>query len=326
MRTLFLLPLLACAAWSQATPVDCSPGLQTFTSATAGSRINNANSSLPCVSWRVTYDTTGFSVISIQFETSPDGTTWTAVPNNTCSSTVAPPCVIDGANPSTTTGNGTFSIRAYGVNVRVNVTTATGSGTIHARIFGYKGLSASAGTGGGGTTLSSTTGLQYFPWGTTADTNTNTYTIDGNNNVYIWVFETETAMKIGHVVWHVVAGNPGGGGTAFAIYDVNKNLLGQTTPYTSASGSQYVSSAMSAGLTFGPGLFYFAWTADNTTVSWSLTGADTPANQLMNVTAQRTGRCANTSTGTGSSVVFPATCGVITDKTFNALPFVTLEP
>ena len=149
-KTLLLLVLLAGAVFGQATPVDCTPTTQTFTAATTGTAISNANTSTPCVSWRVTYNTSGFSALSMQFETSPDNSSWTAVTNSVCSSSVQPPCVIDGSNPATTTGNQTFAVRAYGRYVRLNVTSVTGSGTITARIYGYKGLSAGLGGGSGG--------------------------------------------------------------------------------------------------------------------------------------------------------------------------------
>jgi hypothetical protein len=152
IKAMPILLLLACSLYGQGTAVDCSPNTTstTFTAATTGASISNPDNGTPCVSWRVTYQSTGFSALSIRFETSPDNSSWTAVTNSICSATVQPPCVIDGSNPSTTTGNATFAVRAYGVFVRLNVTSVTGSGTITARVYGYKGLSANAGGGSGG--------------------------------------------------------------------------------------------------------------------------------------------------------------------------------
>jgi hypothetical protein len=155
-KALPLILFLAGALLGQGTPADCTfpaSGSDSFTSATTGTSYSNSNNFAPCRAFEISYSTTGFSVVSIQFETSPDNSSWTAVPNTVCSSTVQPPCVIDGANPSTTTGNQTFSVKAYGKFVRLNVTTATGSGTISTKMYGYKGLSAKApgGAGGGGT-------------------------------------------------------------------------------------------------------------------------------------------------------------------------------
>ncbi len=160
MRLTILFLFAAGLIFGQSTPVDCTPSSTTFTAATTGAAISNANTATPCVAWRLTYNSTGFSALSIQLETSPDNSSWTAVTNSVCSSTTQPPCVIDGANPSTTTGNATLSVRAYGRYVRVNVTSVTGSGSIVTRLYGYKGLSAAAappggggGGGGGGTTV-----------------------------------------------------------------------------------------------------------------------------------------------------------------------------
>ena len=154
MRTLYALLFFAGLAVAQgATPVDCTPATLTFTSATAQNLTNNnANNVTPCRSWEITYDAPStVSALSLQFETSQDNSSWTAVPNNICSSTQQPPCVIDGSNPSTTTLNQTFSVSAYGKFNRINVTSKTGSGTITVRVYGYKGLSARVrNTGGGG--------------------------------------------------------------------------------------------------------------------------------------------------------------------------------
>jgi hypothetical protein len=147
MRTLILMVLLlfASLAYGQtSTPYDCTFS-QTFTSATASTAFQNTNG--PCASWRVTYYATGFSALSIQIETSPDNSTWTAVTNSICQLSIQPPCVIDGANPTTTTDNATFSVRAYGKFVRVNLTSKTGTGSLTFTAYGYKGLSASAGSG-----------------------------------------------------------------------------------------------------------------------------------------------------------------------------------
>jgi hypothetical protein len=149
-KALPLILILAGLLPGQGTQVDCAPASQTFTTATTGTPISNANTATPCVRWEISYNSSGFSAFSIQIETSPDNITFTAVPNTVCSSTVQPPCVREGANPSTTIGNQFFSVNAYGRFVRLNVTSVTGSGSITARVFGYKGLSASRLSVGGG--------------------------------------------------------------------------------------------------------------------------------------------------------------------------------
>ncbi len=135
-------------AQTTTTPYDCNFTFS-FTGTGAQTGVPNSTASRPCVAWRYTYTTTGFSTVTVQFETSPDNSSWTAIPNTICSSSVQPPCLTDGASP-TTGAQGTAAIRAYGKYVRINVTsvTSTGSGTVV--IFGYKGTTASAATGGGG--------------------------------------------------------------------------------------------------------------------------------------------------------------------------------
>ena len=141
-------PLKVVHAQQTATPYDCL-FTYTFVGATAQVGVPNSSTSKPCVSWRVTYTTTGFTNATVQFETSPDNSVWTAVPNNICSSTVQPPCVNDGANPLTPAAQGTAAIKAYGKYVRINVTGVTGSGSGTVVVYGNKGATASGGGGGG---------------------------------------------------------------------------------------------------------------------------------------------------------------------------------
>lgn len=130
---------------------------ETLTSNTTGTTVANsfAGGQSMSRSFAVEYYSDGITGVSLQFETclrNLDGTlgTCTAVPNSICSSSVQPPCVLDGANPSTTVGYGTFSVSAYAPFVRINVTTFTGTGHIYYRIYGYKGLSAKLSKGGAG--------------------------------------------------------------------------------------------------------------------------------------------------------------------------------
>jgi hypothetical protein len=137
------------AAYSQGTPYDCFSSFA-FTAVSAQTGQSNSSSVAPCVAWRVTYTTTGFSSVTVKFQTSPDNANWSDVTNTICSSTVQPPCVTDGSNPLADGVMGSSSFRAYGKYVRVNVTGATGTGTGQVVVYGYKGTSASANTGGGG--------------------------------------------------------------------------------------------------------------------------------------------------------------------------------
>lgn len=156
LRVLLFSLLTAVVYGQPGTPYDCF-SVYTFSGATSQTGQNNASSAAPCVAWRVTYTSSGFSSVTVQFETSPDNSNWTAVPNSICSSSVQPPCVTDGSNPLAADVMGSASFRAYGKWVRVHVTGVTGTGSGQIVTYGYKGTSAGAGVGGGGS------GGQTFP-------------------------------------------------------------------------------------------------------------------------------------------------------------------
>jgi hypothetical protein len=136
-------------AQATSTPFDCTFSYA-FTGATIQAGQPNSSLSAPCIAWRVTYTTLGFTSATVQFETSPDNVTFTAVPNTICSASVQPPCLTDGANPITPGTQGTAAYRAYGKFVRINVTSVSGTGSGTVVVYGYKGTSASASIGGGG--------------------------------------------------------------------------------------------------------------------------------------------------------------------------------
>jgi parallel beta-helix repeat protein len=132
-----------------ATSFDCF-SVYTFKGATAQAGQDNSSAAAPCVAWRVTYTSSGFSSVTVKFQTSPDNSSWSDVTNSICSSSVQPPCVTDGANPLASGVMGSASFRAYGKFVRVSVTSVTGTGSGQVVTYGYKGTSASASTGSGG--------------------------------------------------------------------------------------------------------------------------------------------------------------------------------
>ncbi len=133
--------------YAQTATPDCS---FTFTFTGAGVQspsVSNLSAigQTPCVAWRLTLSVTATLAATVQFETSPDNSSFTVVPNTICSASVQPPCVTDGASPiGTTLTQGTAAYRAYGAFVRVNVTAITGAGTGSVRVYGYKGTSVSA--------------------------------------------------------------------------------------------------------------------------------------------------------------------------------------
>ena len=127
---------------------DCSFTFH-FTGVATQTAVSNLSGGTPCVNWRLTLSTTGTLSATVTFYTSPDASTWTAVPNTVCSSTVQPPCVLQGANPMVGT-QGMLYAASYGSYVRVVVSSPSGTGTGTVRGYGAKGASANAGIGGGG--------------------------------------------------------------------------------------------------------------------------------------------------------------------------------
>ncbi len=141
-----LLSVLAVSPAIAQTPFDCNFSYH-FTG--TGPQAGQPNAGRACVDWRATFTTTGFSSATVQLETSPDGSTWSAVPDLPCGE---PPCLLDGFNPITPGKQGTAGYRVFAAFVRLNVTAVSGSGSGDVIAYGYRGLSAnSSGTSSDGT-------------------------------------------------------------------------------------------------------------------------------------------------------------------------------
>jgi len=142
---------LLCAALFQVLPLAAQTQDCSFTYPFVGDGTQAGQSNLsgntPCRVWAITFSTdaaTGGTLSStVSFQTSPDNSTWTAVPNTVCSSTVQPPCVLQGANPIVGT-QGMLYTSVYGAYVRIVVTGSSGSGHGTVRAYGVKGASAAA--------------------------------------------------------------------------------------------------------------------------------------------------------------------------------------
>jgi len=124
------------------TPPDCSFTF-TFTGNATQTAVSNLSGNTPCVNWRITFSTTETLAATVTFQTSPDGSSWTSVPNAICSSADQTSCIVQGTNPLTGTRQGMAYFTSYGNFVRLSVST-TGTGTGTARGYGAKGASANA--------------------------------------------------------------------------------------------------------------------------------------------------------------------------------------
>jgi hypothetical protein len=95
--------------------------------------------------WRFSYQSTGFSGLSIELDCAPDSSgapgTFVACPGT----------VTDGANPQTSTTGGitTITVNATTANpwVQINLASTTGTGAIRGRVYGYR-INPAGGGGG----------------------------------------------------------------------------------------------------------------------------------------------------------------------------------
>lgn len=122
-----------------------------FTAAANGSTLNNrigtANTpvSAACVSWKLTYESTGFSALSISIQGAPDNAgaagTW---------ADIASGFITQGSNPSTEL-QAIVSAAVYFPFMRVKLNSVTGTGTVYYRLEGVAApVVAQRGSGGGG--------------------------------------------------------------------------------------------------------------------------------------------------------------------------------
>lgn len=113
-----------------------------FTTTGPAGQFNNNTANPNCNAFALTWNTTGYTAISIQIEGSDNLSTWTAYSGAST--------VVVGTNPSTAL-SGTIKISASSkiAYVRVNLVSATGTGAVNWQVFGYSGTSAGLGLGGG---------------------------------------------------------------------------------------------------------------------------------------------------------------------------------
>ena len=166
-----------------AQQADCGPPPFTFTGDATQTAVPNLSQNTPCANWRVTFTTTGTLSTTVTFQTSPDKSTWTSVPTTICSSTVQPPCTLQGTNPLTGTAQGMAYFSAYGNYVRVTTTGSSGTGTGTVRMYGAKGATANAPSGGGGAGNCNPAGTAtQIVTGGVAGCTSNPATLDASNN------------------------------------------------------------------------------------------------------------------------------------------------
>ncbi len=116
---------------------------------TTGVTVSFDNRFKGCISWTMTYDSQGFSALSIAVQSAPDagGTpgTWVTFAGT----------ILAGVNPNTSTTQaatffGTLAATDFQPWVRANLTSITGSGSVTGWLYGYRTGPKGGGGGGGG--------------------------------------------------------------------------------------------------------------------------------------------------------------------------------
>src|SRR5690242_5071003 len=126
-KLITLLILLAGFAVAQ-TP-DC---VRTFQFTTAGQITTlGDNRQTGCVYWFVGYQSSGFSAISLVFQSATGGTSVGAFGNYTGT-------VNTGSNPATNTTGGSATFTGYVGWYQMTLASATGTGTVTGALYGYK--------------------------------------------------------------------------------------------------------------------------------------------------------------------------------------------
>jgi hypothetical protein len=148
--------LLACGLHAQQTVVqqpDCviffaftATGQTSPTSPNAGfSNLTNG-----CTTWNVSYNNSGFSALSLVFQSAPNVSgiagSWSTFANAT---------LLSGVNPNTNTTGAFTWLTGYNAWVRVTLASSTGSGIINGAVYGYRIPSAGS-TGTGSQTVTGT--------------------------------------------------------------------------------------------------------------------------------------------------------------------------
>lgn len=146
LAVFFVLVLLGAGQAAGQVP-DCLVAFS-FTTATSLPTNGFDNRQLGCTTWVVTYNSTGFTGLTMTVQSAPNSGgspgSW---------STFTP---VNGSNPETATTQATATfggLTSYFPFVRVTLSGLTGSGTVRGALYGWKTPAVSvAGTGGGGGT------------------------------------------------------------------------------------------------------------------------------------------------------------------------------
>lgn len=138
------------------------------------------------------------------------------------------------------------------------------------------------------------------------------------NVVYVALIQVPFAYTVDRASLGGVA-NGSGNSVGFGIYTSDGNTKVCDTGAISTTAWSGAATYTISSCTFGPGLYYFAWTADNTTPTMRKAAAFTNYFSPQNTgSGTRLGTAANAS----SAGVLPSTLGALTDDNTLTIPFV----
>ena len=141
VRVFALLALLCAAAFGQpATPArvaaDCTRTFRLTAAPSVTTVYDNRTDA--CVYWSLTYTSTGFTGVTLQFDAAPDVTgapgAWAAYPG----------VLVAGINPNTSITQAWSEFRGYYPWLRVNLSGVVGAGSITGTLLGWRSPSVSA--------------------------------------------------------------------------------------------------------------------------------------------------------------------------------------
>jgi len=207
-----------------------------------------------CTTWNVSYANTGFSAITLAFQSAPNVSgiagTW---------GTFAGGTLLAGINPNTNTTGAFTWLTGYNPWVRVALTAATGTGEVDGAVYGYRIPSAGA-TGTGTQTVTGTvTANQGTAGSAWPVSQSGTWTVQPGNtaNTTAWKVDNSAvtqpvagtaasgAAPVGNPLWMAGLGSGATGGLLYPITACDSSAVvtvtaGNTTEIVSLTASRSI--------------------------------------------------------------------------------------
>jgi hypothetical protein len=132
-------------------------------------------------------------------------------------------------------------------------------------------------------------------------------------------------MRVSSIGLNLAGGGTGGQAAALAIYDSSCNrIAGSDARQVGLASPGAVFPSLSAPITLGPGVYYYGFGTDSSTVSFQTAISSTQA-ALLNEPSNPRVFSGNAFTGSGATLLLPASCGSKTAGGWS-IPAVALLP